>query len=98
MSSTMPFITLPDAGLRINLFNVNFISEQEDGSIAIHFNDEGHPEVVEGDAATRIKAFWDGVAETLSLDADSDDATDGRDFALGNADGPADPPDPRDDA
>ncbi len=98
MSSTMPFIAMPDRGLRINLFNVNYIEDVE-GGIRIHFNDESDPVSVLGEPAERIKAFWDGVAETLTPSADDAAvATDGRDFALGNEDGPADPPDPRDDA
>lgn len=97
MSSTMPFITLPDQGLRINLFNVNFI-ENVEGGIAIHFNDEGDSKIVTGEPAIRIKAFWDGVAETLTPSTDdaaaAAAAADGRDFAIGNEDGLDDPPDP----
>lgn len=86
---------MPDQGLRINLFNVNFIENTAAG-IAIHFNDEGEAKIVEGEPAVRIKAFWDGVAETLTPSTDDAAATaDGRDFAIGNEDGPDDPPDPR---
>jgi hypothetical protein len=80
---------LPDVGLRINLFNVNFIEDTKDG-IAIHFNDESCPEAVKGEPAERIKTFWDGVAETLSPDSETD-PVDGRDFELGATEDASEP-------
>jgi len=85
--SAMPFITLPDHNIRINLFTVSrILTDSEHSSATIHFANGDTQVINNAEITSRILQYWDSVSEDVTSPTEPAPPVEdtGRDFDLGD--------------